>query len=210
MRKKIERKPLKELELTATEVPIPEPEPEPEPEVNRGGRPSLYNPQYAITAKHLCAGGATDSILAESFGVSLNTIRNWQAAHPDFREAVREGKFEIFDNMVERTMAQCALGFYVDIEEVKVNKDGDVTRYTVRKYIPPSVTAQIFWMKNRQPGKWKDVWRMDHSGKVETGNLSSEQVLADILAEVQRLGLVPQQVMPALGVAPMKDPKTKH
>jgi hypothetical protein len=27
----------------------------------------------------------------------------------------------------------------------------------VTKHIPADVTAQIFWLKNRQPNRWKDV-----------------------------------------------------
>ena len=30
-------------------------------------------------------------------------------------------------------------------------------------YIPPQTTAQIFWLKNRQPKKWRDKQEIDNS-----------------------------------------------
>lgn len=45
---------------------------------------------------------------------------------------------------------------YAYTEEVSVvGKDGKVEVVALRKHVPPSVEAQIFWLTNRQPGKWK-------------------------------------------------------
>ncbi|GAH53775.1 unnamed protein product, partial [marine sediment metagenome] len=37
---------------------------------------------------------------------------------------------------------------------------------TVTKIITPNVTAQIFYLKNRQPDEWKDRHDLDVSGNV--------------------------------------------
>lgn len=179
------------------------------------GRPTSYQPRYAKIAEILCRQGATDSVLADAFGVSIMQTQRWQSMYPEFGDAVRKGKSEVYDPLIERALAQRALGYSVDCEEVKVNKDGDIIRYQVRKHFPPDTTAMIFWLKNRQPTRWRDVWKIDHSGKVDTSNLTSEQVLAEIKGEMEKLGLLPQQVVQSLGVVPFPEPsgsdsKRKH
>ena len=31
------------------------------------------------------------------------------------------------------------------------------------EHVPPDVTAQIFWLKNRDPAHWRDAWQVDHA-----------------------------------------------
>lgn len=184
------------------------------------GRPSTYQPLFAHFARELCARtGATDSDLATFFKISMTQVQKWYTMHPDFGAAVREGKYEIFDARIERSLAMRALGFFMDVEEVKITKDGDQVRYTYKKYFPPDVTAAIFWLKNRKRKQWTDVWKIEHAGKVELENLTAEQVLAEVrkelsamsLKEVTDLGLQPQQ-LESLGVVAMPKPNgsTKH
>lgn len=184
------------------------------------GRPSTYQPRFAHIAKQFCSKcGGTDSELAELFQISVTQVQKWYTMHPEFGAAVREGKYEIFDVRVERSLAMRALGFWMDVEEVKITKDGDQIRYTYKKYFPPDVTACIFWLKNRRHKEWNDVWRIEHSGKLELENMSAEQVLAEVrkelsglsMKEVTDLGIQPQQ-LESLGVVPMPKPNgsTKH
>ena len=44
-----------------------------------------------------------------------------------------------------------------------------VTR-EVKKHVHPDVTAQIFWLKNRNNKRWKDIKRQEITGK-DGGNL---------------------------------------
>ena len=180
------------------------------------GRPSTYQDSYARMARIICSKGGTDADLSEAFSVSITQIQHWQTMHPEFGAAVRYGKAEVFDPKVERALAQRALGYTIDCEEVKVNKDGDVIRYPIRKHFPPDVTACIFWLKNRQPKKWRDVWKIDHSGKVSTEGLTAEQILNEIRQEAATLGLsLPKQTTNStVGVATFPKPNgsngTKH
>lgn len=168
----------------------------------RVGRKSQYTPKYAVIAKQLCAMGATNAVLADSFEVTTTTIDNWMRIHPDFAAAVTAGKSEVFDPMIERSMAQMALGYSVDVEEVKIDKDGDEHRYTVRKHFAPNVTAAIFWLKNRQPDRWRDVWKFEHNGKIEVEKLTAVEILAEIRQEMASLGITPGQ-LPTVGIAPI-------
>lgn len=38
------------------------------------------------------------------------------------------------------------------------------------KEVSPDVTAQIFWLKNRRPDKWRDRQDINHSGSMEVNN----------------------------------------
>src|SRR5690242_15932460 len=62
---------------------------------NKGGRPSKYKPEYAETARKLCAQcGYTDLQLAKWFEVNVDTIYHWKLRHPEFAEALKVGKAE--------------------------------------------------------------------------------------------------------------------
>ncbi|BBI32355.1 transposase [Cohnella abietis] len=51
-----------------------------------------------------------------------------------------------------------------------------VTRYKMMlveektKEVSPDTTAQIFWLKNRRPDKWRDKQEVNHSGSVDVNN----------------------------------------
>lgn len=160
---------------------------------DRRGRPDEYNPEYARMAQAHCRLGATDDDLADLFGVSTSTIRNWISRHRAFAEAVSAGMLQVFSPRVVRSLAQRAIGYVVDTVENKVMRDGSIVRYGVRKHYPPDVTACIFWLKNRMPEDWKDV--QDHV--IKNNNLdrvTSAELLAEIRREAQELGILPQNL----------------
>ena len=121
------------------------------------GRPSSYDPEFALQAELACAElGATDKDLAELFKVCLRTVHYWKNRYPDFGQAVRQGK-EAFDtNRVERSLLQAALGgTYEEVYE----QGGQVVK-KVTKHKAPDVKACLFWLKNRQPQRWRDKAEM--------------------------------------------------
>jgi hypothetical protein len=85
--------------------------------------------------------------------VSDATIDNWKAQHPDFLGSLKAGKEEA-DARVERSLYSRAVGYSFKSEKVFCNKDGEVTRVPIVEHVPPDVTAQIFWLKNRDPAHW--------------------------------------------------------
>lgn len=178
-------------------------------EPNKGGRPPTYDASFVPIARQLCALGATDADLATAFSVTTQSIWLWQKRHPDFKDAVRQGKADVFDPMVERSLAQRAIGYAVDTEEVKVLANGDVVRYQMRKHYPPDPTSCIFWLKNRQPEKWRDVY--DHNHNKTDENLTAAQLREQIIQEAVELGLVPEQfVAPKNGVDPQQETNAKN
>lgn len=64
------------------------------------------------------------------------------------------------DQDVENALLRRALGFeYKEVieEETKL-ANGMVKKYTktVKRVALPDVTAQIFWLKNRRPDRWRE------------------------------------------------------
>lgn len=118
--------------------------------------------------KLACKLGAIDSDLAKMFNVSHMTITNWKHTSEEFFWSMKAGKDEA-NHEVEQSLFRSAKGFYIEDEEAKVIDIGggkqEAIPVKVRRYIPPNVTAQIFFLKNRMPEKYRD--RHEVSSKVE-------------------------------------------
>ncbi|KJB88590.1 transposase [Paenibacillus sp. E194] len=54
--------------------------------------------------------------------------------------------------------------------ELSVSKYKMVLVEEKTKEVSPDVTAQIFWLKNRRPDKWRDKQEIGHSGNVDISN----------------------------------------
>ena len=129
----------------------------------RVGRPSSYKPEYAKMALYLCKLGATDTDLAEAFGVSVVTIDNWKIKFRDeFLGSLKAGKEEA-DSLVERALFARATGYSYDAVKIFHTKEGKTVKVPYTEHVPPDVTAQIYWLKNRRPDRWRDVQNIDHA-----------------------------------------------
>lgn len=143
------------------------------------GRPSKYKPEYAEQAIKLCKLGATDKDLAEFFDVEEQTINNWKNDFPEFFESIKAAK-DYRDQLVERRLFERATGYEVEAEELKVVSEGNgmgssVERVPVVKKFPPDVTAAIFWLKNRQPDKWRDKTEVDNTHVIKNYTIGFEE-----------------------------------
>ena len=167
----------------------------------RRGPKSTYNPAFAKVAEILCARGATDADLALAFGKTRMTIQAWCSEHPEFGAAILHGKAAVFDPKVERALAERAIGYSIDTEEIKVI-DGEVVRVSTRKHFPPDTTACIFWLKNRHPEAWRDVHNVEHTGDVTLKDLTAAQLLEEIRKDATALGVFPEEIFKPSGVAP--------
>ena len=136
------------------------------------GRPSLYRPECPTQAEKLCLLGATDADLAEFFEVSESTINLWKQEHPEFSESIKKGK-TLADTQVAEKLFQRATGYVCDDVHIS-NYQGTITATPIKKHYPPDTTAAIFWLKNRQKGKWRD--RQEHDVRLR-------RTLEDILGE---------------------------
>lgn len=98
--------------------------------------------------------GLTDVQIAHNCGITVKTLYEWKNKYSDISDALKKGK-EIVDYEVENALLKRA-------------KQGDVT-------------AQIFWLKNRRPDKWRDrVQYTDENGLKKLDSLvESIDKLAD-------------------------------
>ena len=87
-------------------------------------------------------------------------IDNWKAQHPDFlcSPKGRQGRIRC----PRRALYQRANGYSYETVKIFCDKNGKVTRVPYRVHVPPDVTAQIFWLKNRDPEHWRDAWQVEH------------------------------------------------
>ena len=99
--------------------------------------------------------GLTDEQIAGNIGINTSTLYDWKNKFPKISEALKKGK-EVVDIQVENALLKKALGY--DFQETRVEKsDKDGTKIIqTLKHIPADTTAQIFWLKNRRPDKWRD------------------------------------------------------
>jgi len=139
----------------------------PAPAKHAGGRPSKYKPEYCMVAEAYSRLGWTDDQVAEKIGISKSTLSLWKVEHPELSEAQKRGKEEP-DDTVERSLYERATG-YVNKNAVKIFMPANAEEPVYAPYeehVAPDVTAQIFWLKNRRPAKWRDKQEVEHSGTV--------------------------------------------
>ena len=60
-----------------------------------------------------------------------------------------------FDDRVERSLAQRAMGYTYHAEKV-FHFQGRVIRATTVEHLPPDPGAAKFWLCNRRPDKWRN------------------------------------------------------
>lgn len=78
--------------------------------------------------------GLTDEQIANNMGIAKSTYYVWKDTYPELSNSLKKGK-EVVDYEVENALLNNALS--------------------------GNITAQIFWLKNRRPDKWRD--RVEHN-----------------------------------------------
>ena len=134
-----------------------------------------------ITALKL--GGASDDELCAKLNISKATFRSYKEKYPQFKEAVSIDR-EVADGMVEAALLRSATGYtvtsrkayklkntYYDDREKKVEEERLEYAEEEQK-VPPNLSAQTFWLKNRRPELWSDKTdkdRRDNEGSGDGG-----------------------------------------
>lgn len=136
------------------------------------GRPTEYEPSFAVEAEKLSKLGATDFELADFFEVSTRTIQRWRIQHEEFCRAVKVGK-EFADERVEKSLYNRAVGYSFESEKL-FNFQGEIVRGTTVEHVPPDAGAAMNWLKNRKSEAWKDKRETEHSGELTVRRLIIE------------------------------------
>lgn len=112
-------------------------------------------PEGLLLLRGWARDGLSDEQIAHNMGIYVSTIYEWKKKYKEIDEALKKGK-EVADYQVENALFKRAI-------------DGDTT-------------AQIFWLKNRRPDKWRDKQQLEHSG-----NISNK--LSDVFKQIGGEGL---------------------
>ena len=73
--------------------------------------------------------GLTDEQIANNLNISTTTFYEYKNKYPEFSESLKKGKD------------------YIDYE---------VENALLKNALEGNITAQIYWLKNRRPKKWRD------------------------------------------------------
>jgi predicted transcriptional regulator len=158
---------------------------------------SKYTEDMDTIALSMARLGATDKEIAEALGVTEQTLNNWkrdkEGNDTSFFESLKKGKLfsdaEVADKLFQRATGykwidhqaiKCKHSYYDD--RGKKVEDEEVVIVEVPKEMPPDVTAQIFWLKNRSPVNWRDKQEVSLSGGDVP--ISVKQVIDEVKAEV--------------------------
>ena len=128
---------------------------------SKAGRPTKFKEEYIKQAAKLCSLGAMDRDLADFFEVNEDTINEWKKVYPNFSESLKQAKVDHDTREVESSLLKRAKGFTRTVE--KPTKFGTELCH---EEIAPDTTACIFWLKNRDPNRWRDKQDIEHSGGV--------------------------------------------
>lgn len=112
--------------------------------------------------------GLTDEQIAHNVGITTKTLYEWKNKYGEISEALKKGK-EVVDIEVENSLLKKATGYTVDlvktfkVRRVEYNESGkkileqeELVQGIDQMHVPADTTAQIFWLKNRRPDKWRD------------------------------------------------------
>lgn len=104
------------------------------------GRPTSYKPNYGEEMISLMASGLSLTAAAAELGFHRDTIYTWEAAHPEFADALKlaRGKRVLH---LERGLLEA--------------KDG------------PTVTSRIFALKNADREEWRDKQETETTVKAD-------------------------------------------
>ncbi|MFF2754801.1 helix-turn-helix domain-containing protein [Psychrobacillus sp. NPDC058041] len=112
--------------------------------------------------------GLINKQISRKIGINVATLYEWQDRFPEFADAIKKGK-KVIDDEVENSLLKRAIGYRYEEETWGKGIDGEMI--IVKKVVKsqaPDVTAQIFWLKNRQPERWRERVEIknEHEGTV--------------------------------------------
>ena len=130
--------------------------------------------------------GLTDEQIASNMSIHRDTLLKWRKRFPNLEEIMRKSK-AVVDQQVENALFKRALGYTWEEETRERTSGGEMVLVkTVTRHVPPDVTAQIFWLKNRKPEEWRDKRDIGLSGSTKEQTDKMDDML-------KQLGMMPDE-----------------
>lgn len=95
----------------------------------KGKYADWITPEGLLKIEGWARDGLTDKQIAHNIGISHATLYEWKKQFPELSDTLKKSK-DVVDRMVENALFKNA--------------------------IEGNTTAQIFWLKNRKPEKWRE------------------------------------------------------
>lgn len=145
----------------------------------KGKYEQWLTPEGLLKLEGWARDGLTDEQIAENMGINKATLYRWKEKYCDICDTLKRGK-EVVNFQVENALLKRALGY--EYEEVSEKyESGTLTEKKVtKKQVVPDTTAQIFWLKNRRPDKWKDKQDVQVSGELKEEQTKLDDLIRQI------------------------------
>lgn len=154
--------------------------------MSKGKYTTWLEPENLLRLEAWARDGLTLEQIAHNIGCSTSTLREWRNLYPAISAALKNGA-DVADIEVENALHKRAVGYSYDeiVSEPSVDpgtgKQVLKVSKIVRRHVAPDVTAQIYWLKNRRPNKWRDK-PVDESGK------GPSEIMQSLVALLQSRG----------------------
>ena len=102
-------------------------------------------PENLLRIQGWAMDGLIEAQIAENIGISTVTMWEWKKKYSNFANALKVSK-DIADRQIENALFKAA-------------KEGNIT-------------AQIFWLKNRKPDKWREQRREQEQQETPVININ--------------------------------------
>lgn len=122
--------------------------------------------------------GLTDEQIAHNIGITAKTLYVWKKQYSKICKALKRGK-DVVDIEVENALLRKTKGYNAIIKKTfkckRIEYDPDTGKRVLEVeelkdgydevHIPADTTAQIFWLKNRIPEKYREKQEQSTGGE---------------------------------------------
>lgn len=116
------------------------------------GRPKRITAHLARKIFVLYSYGLTDEQIAETFDIARSTLSDFKKL-PEYSDTIKRAKNRA-DLAVQNALFHRAIG-YSHPEEKVFCHEGKITTYETTKQYAPDTMAAMYWLNNRDEGRWK-------------------------------------------------------
>jgi len=151
----------------------------------KSGPKELHNERMDKIAYNLAVKGKSNKEIYSILGITEVTGIKWKKVYKSFEEAIRKGRKELRNNLVEKALLKTAMGFDAYTTKALAVSDGKdmgahVEKVRVKEYYPPNVAAIKFFLNNRKPMKDYPADGWGEKQEIELSNAYNEPFVIEI------------------------------
>jgi hypothetical protein len=139
------------------------------------GPKTLHNERMDKIAYNQARKGKSNKEIYEILGITEQCGIIWKRKYKSFYDAIKNGRNELRNDLVEKSLLDLALGFEHSTQKAIAVSDGKdmgqhIEKVRVKEYHPPQIKAITFLLTNRKAVKdypedgWADKQSVEHSG----------------------------------------------